>query len=100
MLLNRKLGNVFRKIEGVEEVKLKNTIVNGAKRGCYGFVKYKGRWFYVNSEVNFVSGTQLLFRSCKDDKDYSGNRNRYVKYNMRDMNDLKIKLESELNKNE
>lgn len=69
-LLAVKLRNMFPK---TYDVKLKNIIINGDKRGCGGFISHNGRTVYVNTEYN-----PILVRTAKSDKDYRGGRNHYA----------------------
>jgi hypothetical protein len=70
-LLARKLKNMLPK---EYTYNLGNININGDKRGCSGFIQYRGATVYVNTEG--LNGLYLV-RTAADDKDYRGGRNFY-----------------------
>ena len=85
MLLATKLKNQIAKIDpSLQTVKLKNISVNGAKRGCSGFVVNpgNGRVVYVNTEESCYGPLkgQTMMRYANDTSDYGGRggRNEWV----------------------
>lgn len=64
---------------------IKNIIINGAKRGCSGFVtnKANGSCVYLNTERTGLTGMGLMYRYADNDKDYHGYHNRWTeKYDL------------------
>lgn len=57
--------------------KFRNISINAEKRGCSGFVTHDGNVVYVNTEPCFSLG--FLVRTARDDKDYTGGSNHFVK---------------------
>lgn len=82
MLLMTKLKNEIKRIqpEGLEFY-LRNININGARRGCSGFIKNteNGNIVYVNTEKSCYEplNDKNLYRTAKDLKDFSGGQNRW-----------------------
>lgn len=87
MLLSTKLRNQIkkeleRKGKNYEnyEIVLKNTLINGSKRGCYGFVKKNTSnvVVYVNTEKSVYAplADKNLVRYAKNMKDYGDSHSR------------------------
>lgn len=59
---------------------LKNISINGAKRGCSGFIRNNenGSVIYVNTEEPCLSNLHYMYRYADDEKDYRGYRNRWA----------------------
>lgn len=80
MLLATKLKNSIKKIksEGLEFY-LKNIQVNGAKKGCSGFVKniQTNKIVYINTEKSCYGTLNdlNLYRTAKSLNDFTGGRN-------------------------
>ena len=82
MLLMTKLKNELRALDGKYEFHLRNTQVNGAKRGCSGFVvnPANGNIAYVDTESSVyapIAGKSLV-RTASSLGDYRGGVNRFV----------------------
>lgn len=81
MLLAVKLKNQLRRQSADMGLPLafflKNTSVNGAKRGCHGFVQnlQSGAIVYVDTEHSIYGplADMCLYRYARDTKDYSSN---------------------------
>ena len=73
LLLAIKLKNM---LSSTYDVKLKNILINGDKRGCSGFIKSGESIVYVMTEA---SSFGYYARTAAHDKDYTGGRNHFVK---------------------
>lgn len=83
MLLSMKLKNQIKKELGRKgknsenyEIILKNTLINGSKRGCWGFVKNNKSnvVVYIDTEKSVFApfADKNLVRYAKNMKDYGG----------------------------
>jgi hypothetical protein len=56
------------------EYYLKNIVINGAKRGCSGFVKNpkNGKIIYLTTEPIWSTDVRLMYRYAQDLKDWGG----------------------------
>lgn len=83
LILSRKLRNAILKHKPDEsagfKISLKNILVNGAKRGCSGFISNQDGsvHVYVNTERSCLGGTMLV-RNARHDKDFTGLTNHHV----------------------
>lgn len=59
---------------------LKNISINGAKRGCSGFIRNNanGSVVYVTTEKPCLSNLHFMYRYADSEKDYTGYRNRWA----------------------
>ena len=60
----------------------KDIKINGVTKGCSGFLKnlLTGKFAYLNTESGFGSHLQAyLYRTAKNDKDFTGGHNQYCK---------------------
>ena len=59
---------------------LKNISINGAKRGCSGFIRNNknGSVVYVNTEEPCLSTLHYMYRYADNEKDYTGYHNRWA----------------------
>ncbi|MBT1164603.1 hypothetical protein [Bifidobacterium felsineum] len=80
-MLAVRFRNHVRKIDPtIEFINLRNVLVNGAKRGCSGFLRNpaNGRMVYVNTDVLLIErGHEAYARTVKDEHDTSGGQNRW-----------------------
>ena len=74
MLLATKLKNQF---SSVHSVALKNISINGARRGCSGFISLNGAIVYVNTEKCGSLG--YMYRTATSLRDYTGGANQWAK---------------------
>ena len=87
-ILSIKLKNALTKSVPHElDFSIKNILVNGNKRGCSGFVRNKenGVVVYVMTEVSAYGGIGYLVRYARDEKDFTGCRNRNNQYSLADI---------------
>lgn len=89
LILAVKMKNALKKANekyGYDlEFNIKNIVINGAKRGCSGFVtnKTNGSCVYLNTERTGLTGMGLMYRYADNDKDYHGYHNRWTEeYNL------------------
>ena len=84
LILAIKLKNALKKANekyGYDlKFDIKNIIINGAKRGCSGFVTntQNGSCVYTNTERTCVSHLGVMYRYAKDNKDFHGYCNRWT----------------------
>ena len=84
MILAVKLKNAIKKEAANNNMELffslKNIIINGEKRGCYGFVRNvkNGSVIYVDTEEPVLSNLHYMYRYAEDEHDYRGYRNRWA----------------------
>ena len=85
IILRTKLRNAINKQNNNKNnltFKLKNITINGAKKGCSGFIinNDNSTVIYVNTEGITWSNqpTKYMYRYAKDDKDYTGYTNRWA----------------------
>lgn len=84
LILAIKLKNALKKANekyGYDlKFDIKNIIINGAKRGCSGFVTntQNGSCVYTNTERTCVSHLGVMYRYANDNKDFHGYRNRWT----------------------
>ncbi|MCQ2300289.1 MAG: hypothetical protein MJZ81_09225 [Bacteroidales bacterium] len=74
-------------------VNFKNIKVNGVVRGCSGFLRYSnGNYVYVNTEPSCLSSLsdKILYRSAKNEKDFTGGENHYVKPSFKQKHDFDL----------
>ena len=59
---------------------IKNIVIDGAKRGCSGFVTntQNGSCVYTNTEKTCISHLGVMYRYANDNKDYHGYRNHWT----------------------
>lgn len=82
MLLATKLKNRILLAAKPEDlplkIELKNIVINGAKRGCSGFVTnmQTGSCVYMDTEKSVYGplSDKCMYRYARDSKDYSSNR--------------------------
>jgi len=82
-IMMTKVKNAIKKNLGNGIVfKLHNVSINGEKRGCSGFVTNpaNGVTVYLDTEPSCYAET-IYYRFAKDDKDFSGCRNRHTNKN-------------------
>jgi hypothetical protein len=93
LILAIKLKNAFKKANekyGYDlKFDIKNIIINGAKRGCSGFVtnKENGSCVYVNTERTCCLNLGVMYRYADNNKDFTGYSNRWTGRNY-DVNSL------------
>lgn len=84
LILAVKMKNALKKANekyGYDlEFNIKNIIINGAKRGCSGFVtnKENGSYVYLNTERTCCGELGIMYRYADNDKDYKGYTNRWT----------------------
>lgn len=84
LILAVKMKNALKKANekyGYDlEFNIKNIIINGAKRGCCGFVtnKTNGSCVYLNTERTGIGHLGYMYRYADNDKDYTGYHNRWI----------------------
>ena len=97
-ILSTKLKNRIRNLNPNLTVSLKNVRINGEAMGCTGFVVDPGtnHTVYVSTDHNHGTSTEVLYRTAKHTKDYTGGRNRYCSYDADEaaycINDLLIHM--------
>ena len=87
---------VFRQLFTQELVKLKAENIKFHKGHFYlsGFFSVDGKWFYFSmSDVRYFPENDLLVRTAKDDKDYTGGLNTYHKIE----NNMYLSIKSKFN---
>lgn len=59
--------------------KISNIRVNGQLQGCSGFITdpATGRVVYISTDVNHQTVRQALFRTARNDRDFTGGTNRW-----------------------
>lgn len=88
MILSVKLKNAVKKMLGEKADELgfeiKNIRINGSPKGCSGFIYHKetGKTLYVTTEPlnNGITRGQIMYRTAKHLKDYTGGYNRWVSF--------------------
>lgn len=83
LILSQKLKNRVSSACGDMSLKfsLRNTIINGSKRGCSGLIRNTGNGsvVYVNTERSAYGGVKnYMFRYAKDETDFHGYRNHWA----------------------
>ena len=84
LILAVKLKNALKKANekyGYDlKFDIKNIIVNGAKRGCSGFVTntQNGSCVYTDTERTCCANLGVMYRYADNNKDYSGYCNRWT----------------------
>lgn len=84
LILAIKLKNALKKANekyGYDlKFDIKNIVINGAKRGCSGFVTntQNGSCVYTNTERTCIAHLGIMYRYANDNKDYHGYRNRWT----------------------
>lgn len=84
LILAVKLKNALKKANekyGYDlKFDIKNIIVNGAKRGCSGFVTntQNGSCVYTNTERTCCANLGVMYRYADNNKDYTGYYNRWT----------------------
>lgn len=78
LILSTKLKNQFKNKNYT--IQLKNININGAKRGCSGFIKnnLNNKVVYVNTE-DATSWLGMLYREAESMRDYYGKINHFAK---------------------
>lgn len=77
-----KVRNLFKGLPF--EVKLKNIVINGQKRGCSGHIvnTETGKVCYITTEMFFGlwndRNRAIMMRTAKDTKDYTGGTNVWI----------------------
>ena len=83
IILSTKLKNAISAFSGGMDLKfsLRNISINGAKRGCEGFIRnnVNGSVIYVTTEKPCLSNLNFMYRYVDNEKDYTGYRNRWAK---------------------
>ena len=82
LILTTKLKNAINKQGGDMPLQftLKNITINGAKRGCSGFVRNldNNTVVYINTEEPCLSNLHYMYRYADHEKDYTGYHNRWA----------------------
>ena len=84
LILAVKLKNALKKANekyGYDlKFDIKNIIINGAKRGCSGFVTntQNGSCVYTDTERTCCANLGVMYRYADNNKDYSGYYNRWT----------------------
>ena len=84
LILAVKLKNALKKANekhGYDlKFEIKNIVINGATRGCSGFVTnmQNGSCVYVNTERTCLKNLGVMYRYADDNKDYHGYLNRWT----------------------
>lgn len=83
MILSQELKNaIVRNCGGMSlTFSLRNILINGAKRGCSGFIRIteNGSVVYVNTERCAYGGVKnYMFRYADSERDFTGYRNRWA----------------------
>lgn len=84
LILAVKMKNALKKANekyGYDlEFDIKNIVINGAKRGCSGFVtnKQNGSCVYLNTERTGIGHLGYMYRYADNNKDYKGYHNRWT----------------------
>lgn len=82
LILSTKLKNAINKQCGDMPLQftLKNITINGAKRGCSGFVRNldNNTVVYVDTEEPCLSNLHYMYRYADHEKDWTGYRNRWA----------------------
>lgn len=82
MILSTKLRNAVKKKAADMDLvfTLKDTVINGEKRGCRGFIRNtkNNSVVYVNTEEPCLSTLHFMYRYANDEKDYVGHHNRWA----------------------
>lgn len=90
-----KVKNTFKRHNIPVSFKLSNTRINGALRGCSGFIIHEpsGRIAYVDTEQSCYGplSDKFMYRSADNLKDYRGHRNRWT--DNRDIDSLVMDIE-------
>ena len=74
-----KLKNQILKLDPTLVVALKNIRINGAPRGCSGFITdpRTGKHVYIHAEVGGYN-SEAYYRTAEHVKDYRGGRNHFA----------------------
>jgi len=71
---------------GPDMIGFHDSVVNGEKRGCYGFLRYEMedgsfKFVYVDTEPCVLSSLsdKILYRLAKNEKDYCGEMNHWYR---------------------
>ncbi len=77
-----KTKNQILAIDGDLIVELKNVRVNGALFGCSGFITdpRTGKIVYINTDHNHHTVHEALYRTAKDNLDYTGGPNHFAHF--------------------
>ena len=78
ILMTKVKNAVKKKLGNGIEFKLRNTIINGDKRGCYGYIKNPENGITVYIDTEFGCCTPMYFRYAKDEKDSTGCHNNWA----------------------
>ena len=82
LILSTKLKNAINKQCGDMPLQftLKNITINGAKRGCSGFVRNldNNTVVYIDTEEPCLSNLHYMYRYANNEKDYTGYHNRWA----------------------
>ena len=82
LILATKLKNAINAQSGGMDLQftLTNISINGAKRGCSGFIRNKtnGTVVYVDTEKPCLSNLNYMYRYADSERDYTGYRNRWA----------------------
>ena len=77
-----KVRNAMRKA-GFELVNAKNSRRNNVLEGSFGFIRdpKSGRFVYFDADASACfNGDKVLYRTAKDEHDYTGGRNNFVEF--------------------
>lgn len=76
----RKFKNDVAKLDPTLVVTGKGITLNGAPKGCSGFISTAdgSKHVYFHAEVGGYSGTDAYYRTAEHTKDYRGGTNRFV----------------------
>lgn len=69
---------VKKKLGDGIEFKLRNTIINGDKRGCCGFIQNPENGVTVYIDTEFGCTTPMYYRYARDMKDFTGCHNNWA----------------------
>lgn len=95
VILSQKLKNAIEKKIGHELVfNLKNTLINGEKRGCWGYISNPNNHVtvFVDTERSCLPSLGSLIRYAKNSKDSSGGRNRNGFHSLDDIVDEVVRM--------
>ena len=79
IILKIKVKNmIMNKYGDKYDYQLNNIQINGAKRGCSGFIfnKETKKVVYISTEISWLK--PVLIRTAKNNKDYTGGINNFI----------------------
>ena len=77
-----KTKNKILAIDDTLIVELRNVKINGALFGCSGFITdpKTSKVVYINTDHNHHTVREALYRTAKDNKDYTGGQNNFASF--------------------